>query len=229
MPSVGEEGQEYNNIGGLDEENDLEKTRSLSPEQTRTVGEEVKLHAPKPSLPANAAKRQVEQVTRTDSDRAASYGIGRRSFDERSRSREALRKKPSTSFSSGSVEQTSDDEHGIPEIGQRVPMAAHLGDVQAPSPGPSEGRNHSRKGSSRNLPPGSYGMHGHGNVPLDKLEKEYYQKHPELKEKEMHKKIHDRQNDYAMSKDDLNRLVRETPNRQSASSKTQLWLPHHLI
>lgn len=217
MPSVGEEGLEYSAVADeIEHDNEREeKSRAASPEQTRTVAEDLKLHAPKPSLPAKSAKQRVMAVTRTDSDKAASYGIGRPSYEERAASREGIKKKASTSFSTGSDHgQQTEDDHGIPEIGQRVPMNPHLGDVQAPSPAPSESsKNHRRNHSSRGLPPGSYGLHGHGKAPQDKLERAYYEKHPELLKKEEHTPIHDRQNDYAMNSTDLNKLVRDTASR----------------
>lgn len=222
MPSVGEEGLEYSAVADeIEHDSEKPKSRAASPEQTRTVDAGLQLHAPKPSLPAHSAKQRVSAVTRTDSDKAASYGIGRPGGpEERAASRDGLKKKPSTTFSttSDSGHQT-DDEQGIPEIGQRVPMNPHLGDVQAPSPAPgAEGsprRHHGRKHSARGLPPGSYGLFGHGITPQDKLEKAYYQKHPELVEKEHHTPLHDRQNDFAMSSSDLNKLVRDTASRGS--------------
>lgn len=228
MPSVGEEGMEYGAVTGEIEYDSGEKGpfRSTSPEQTRTIAEDLKLHAPKPSLPADSAKQRVMAVTRTDSDRAASFGIGHPCAEDRAVSRDGIKKRPSTSFSTTSEHgQQTDDEHGIPEIGQRVPMNRHLGDVQAPSPGPSEGstKNHVRKHSARALPPGSYGLHGHGVAPQDKLEKEYYKKHPELLKKEEHTPLHDRQNDYALSSNDLNRLVRDTASRGSGLGEQ--WKP----
>lgn len=158
MPSVGEEGVEYSAVA--DELKSGER-RTASPEQTRTVAQDLKLHAPKPSLPAASAKQQVMAVTRTDSDRAASFGIGRpgSTAGERSASRNSNRKRPGSSYSAHSDHHT-DDEHGIPEIGQRVPMNPHLGDVQAPSPGPGPSeaagkKHHGRKHSARSLPPGA--------------------------------------------------------------------------
>jgi hypothetical protein len=224
LPSVGEEGAEYNAVAQSLERRSQEQSRSRtsSPEQTRTVAEDLKLHAPKPSLPADSAKARVQAVTRTDSDKAAAYGIGRPSLQERGLSRESIKKRPSSSYSNGSDQgQVTEDEHGIPEIGQRVPMNPNLGDVQAPSPGPgAEGaqqRHHHRKHSSRSLPPGSYGLHGHGQAPHDKLEKAFYQKHPELLKEEQNV-LHQRQNDFAMSSEDLNKLVR---SRAEAAGKFQ--------
>ena len=218
MPGVGEEGMEYSAVA---DEIGREQSRSRAsfPEQTRMVAEDLKLHAPRPSIPAHSAKQRVAAVTRTDSDKAASFGIGRPSQgEEGAPSRDAIRKKASTSFSTTSDTQHTDDEHGIPEIGQRVPMNPLLGDVQAPSPKPEDSpRHHHRKGSSRSLPPGSYGLHGHGLTAQDKLEKAYYEKHPEIREKEQqsHGSREHRQSDYAMSSADLNRLVRDTASRGS--------------
>jgi hypothetical protein len=215
MPSVGEEGLEYSIITS-----ELQGEGTESAEQTRTVAQDLKLHAPKPSLPAASAKEQVMNVTRTDSDRAASFGIGKPGYLEgRSTSRNGLRKKSSTTFSATSEDHQTDDEHGIPEIGQRVPMNPHLGDVQAPSPAPTSdgnGNNHNRRHSSRGLPPGSYGMHGHGVESQDELDRAYYKKHPELLQRGHHTPLHDhRQTDFALSSSDLNKLVRDTANRKS--------------
>ena len=212
IPSVvGEEGLEYASL--VDE--------ASSPEHTRTVGD-LKLHAPKPSLPAVSAKQRVMTVTRTDSDRAASFGIGKASSnDDAVPSNRSLKKKASTTSQLSNTESHIDDEQGIPEIGQQVPMYPNAGDVQAPSPAPSaaEGkRHHNRKTSSRGIPPGSYGLHGHGlggQDKLDKLDKAYYEKHPEALNKEKIKHHHDRANDFSMSKDDLEKIVRETASRGS--------------
>lgn len=204
MPSLGEEGMEY---AALPEE---PKKEEPNEGETRTVGDDVKLAEPKPKLPAQTAKDRVATVTRTDSDRAASFGLGKPSSEK------SLRKKASTT-SQLSGNSVGDDREGIPEIGQRIPLLAHAGDVQAPSPapGPGEGlapRHHSRKTSARGfvgLPEDSYGLHGHGKTPTDKLEKDYYEKHPELAEKEkvFQRHEHDRASDFALSKDDLNKIV----------------------
>ncbi|KAF7546757.1 hypothetical protein G7Z17_g8196 [Cylindrodendrum hubeiense] len=212
MPSVGEEGLEYSAVTEEFEAEKKEEERASSPEQTRTIAEDLKLHAPKPSLPAQSAKQRVQAVTRTDSDKAAAFGIGRPA------SRGSLKKKPSTAFSATESQPDVDDDQGIPEIGQRVPMNPHLGDVQAPSPAPGSDefkKNHHRKHSSRGGPPGSYGMHGHGVAPQDKLDKAYYEKNPHIFDREHKTPLHDRQNDFAMSKDDLNKLVRDTASHGS--------------
>ncbi|KAJ4328158.1 hypothetical protein N0V84_001360 [Fusarium piperis] len=215
MPSIGQEGLEYSTIANelkAEEEETGEKPSAASPEHTRTVAKDLKLHAPKPSLPAHSAKQRVQAVTRTDSDKAASFGIGRPT------SRDGVKKKASTSVSASEGRPEIEDEQGIPEIGQRVPMNPHLGDVQAPSPAPGSDepkKHHHRKHSSRGGPPGSYGLHGHGVAPQDRLEKDYYDKHPEALKREHQTPLHDRQNDYALSSNDLNKLVRDTRNRGS--------------
>lgn len=211
---VGEEGMEY---AALAEQVASSREASTSPTQTRTVGEDLKMHAPKATMPAQSAKQRIMQVTRTDSDRAASYGIGKPSNELPSSSTRSLKKKASSAsaLSHRSHSEAEDEERGIPEIGQHVPLLAHAGDVQAPSPAPgalavSEPKNHKRKTSSRGLPPGSYGLHGHNVVPQDKLEKEYYQKHPELLKLEHHIYQHDRATDFSMSREQLNKMVRDS-------------------
>lgn len=207
LPSVGQEGMEYGAI---------EQNATLAAiHQTSVVSDKLELHAPKPGLSPETAKDRVAAVTRTDSDKAASLGFGRpTSSRDRSSSRQGHRRQPSSTFS-----VHSDHEHdGIPEIGQRVPIARHLGDVQAPSPDVDPEvvqRHHQRRHSARNLPPGSYGLHGHGEHEGN-LHKAYYDKHPELRQKE-HVRHHERANDFSMSKNDLNRLVRDTANRPDSS------------
>ncbi|KAJ2897921.1 hypothetical protein MKZ38_004296 [Zalerion maritima] len=216
MPSLGEEGMEY---AVLPETKEEEQEEQVAEGETHTVGDDVKLAAPKPKLPAQTAKDRVAAVTRTDSDRAAAFGIGRPSSEERS-----LRKKGST-VSQVSGTDMGDDKEGIPEIGQRIPLLSHAGDVQAPSPAPgsTEGlapRHHSRQTSARgfvDLPNDSYGLHGHGRAPRDKLDKAYYEKHPELLQRErvFQRHEHDRANDFSLTSDDLNSIVRETRTKSA--------------
>ncbi|KAI2469652.1 altered inheritance of mitochondria protein 21 [Annulohypoxylon bovei var. microspora] len=229
MPNVGEEGREYAfAVEGLSTTPSQSRRSSTSPEQTRTVGEDIKLYAPKPTMPAENAKQRVAQVTRTDSERAATFGIGRSSFEDQAYSGRSLKKKGSTTSQlSHQSEPFTEDEHGIPEIGQRVPMLIYAGDVQAPSPAPApraasvDGtkpvRHHARKTSSRggfgDLPSDVYGLRGHGVASTDKLEKAYYEKHPDALHKERYNHLHDRVNDYSMSSENLNKIVRDTASR----------------
>lgn len=225
LPGPGEEGREYAVIEDHSNPPEPSRQSSASPEQTRTVGEDIKLYAPKPTMPAQSAKQRVAAVTRTDSDRAAAFGIGRPSSTEQHASNRSLKKKASTASQLSQTAADVEDELGIPEIGRRVPMYPNAGDVQAPSPAPTSApsesvkpsRNHHvRKSSSRGfneLPPGSYGLHGHGVASTDKLDKAYYEKHPEVHQKEKYKYLHDRPNDFSLSSEDLNKIVRETASR----------------
>lgn len=225
LPSIGQEGNEYADFSGAE---DL----SSSPSQTRSIANDLKLHAPKPSLPANAAKARVATVTRTDSDQAAAFGIGRpRTEDGPSTNRSLKSKASSLSINNGSDRPVSgqEEEHGIPIQGQRVPMYPNAGDVQAPSPSPyttqfppgigyhndgSKARHHGRRTSARGFegPPGAYGLHGHGIQHSDRFEQAYYQKHPELLKKETPHYQEERAA-FAMSSEDLNKIVRDTASR----------------
>lgn len=115
-----------------------------------------------------------------------------------------------------------DHHDGIPAFGVQVPLLMDRGDVQAPSPGPTQsqhapgigffndgsGKNHHRKRSSRHEfgPPDSYGLHGHGQLPQDQFEREWIQKHPDLAAKEGYATFQPRPST-AMSMEQLNKLV----------------------
>lgn len=229
IPSLGEEGIEYEdlNVGNVPE------SHSQSPAETRNVGSDLKLHAPRPSLPTSSANAKVAAVTRTDSHQAAAVGlgaVGSPTFDEaperpsRSLHSKTSDSRPDSSIASSDRHQSLhlDEEHGIPEIGQRVPMYPNAGDVQAPSASPSEhgpqrpGRDHHRTRSSRetSLPPGSYGLHGHGVQPNDKFEKAWYEKHPDEYVKEEQGQygpgVGTPRPDSALSSNDLNKIVRDS-------------------
>lgn len=248
LPSVGQEGDEYADL--LYENKIPAAALDLEAEpQTRNVGGDLLLHAPKPSLPTASAKTQVEAVTQTTSKQAAALGIGKPSTpaqddaEHSSNPLTPLRSKPSFSrpTSSASNERRTsvynNEDQGPAELGMRVPINPLLGDVQAPSPaefgtgrpgsmgGPNgergyKKRNHGRTASGREvfLPPGSYGLHGHG-VPVtqDKFEKDWYAKHPD-------QYLHDEdqghysstgtgRGEFAMSSEDLNQIVRRTASR----------------
>ncbi|MBE3050492.1 altered inheritance of mitochondria protein 21 [Candidatus Bathyarchaeota archaeon] len=215
IPSLGEEGSEYAAV--TDELQEPE-----DPEQTRTIGGDMKLHEPKPSLPVQSAKQRVAAIARIDSDRAASsFGIGKSPGDTSLTTSPRI-KKSTTSFMSAEEGRDVDEEHGMPEIGQRVPMDRTTGDVQAPSAPSSpvagkRGKHHGSRPTSR----GSdyYGRHGHGHISNDRLEKEYYNKHPEELQKERTRPYHERQHDYAMSRNELNGIIRDTADRGSGLGK----------
>ncbi|KAG4427714.1 hypothetical protein IFR05_016804 [Cadophora sp. M221] len=238
LPSIGQEGNEY-----ADFSTPVEEQLGTSPTQTRNVANDLKLHAPKPSLPVSSAKARVSTVTRTDSGQAAAFGIGKPPGDDKEPQARSLKAKASfaSQTSVGGTERppsSAESEHGIPEIGQRVPMYPNAGDVQAPSPAPfaqpyapgigfhndgSKPRHHGRKTSARghDIPPDAYGRYGHGVIPHDRFEKAYYEKHPELFKKELGQYGEGRP-EWAMSSDDLNKIVRETASRGAGSGSHNL-------
>lgn len=230
MPSLGQEGSEYADAFSVPE--DL----SSSPTQTRNIANDLKLHAPKPSLPVSSAKQRVSAVTRTDSGTAATYGLGMASSDDKKDEANVI----SQAALGAGIERppsSHNNEDGGIDVGQRVPMYPTAGFVQAPSPASfatpfaqgvgfhndgtqKQGRHHARKPSAKGFegPPGSYGLHGHGVLPHDRFEKEYYQKHPELLKKETGQyggAIGEGRGEWAMSSEDLNKIVRETASRGS--------------
>ncbi|KAE8390488.1 altered inheritance of mitochondria protein 21 [Aspergillus alliaceus] len=232
IPSLGEEGIEYEDLNVANISESRRESQHPTPAEMRNVGSDLKLHAPRPSLPSSSAKAKVQAVTRTDSRQAAAAGLGGtvsptpdEHHERRTRSLQS-RTSYSRADSSTSFDRPlsmNGDEHGIPEIGQRVPMYPNAGDVQAPSPSPyvleqqsgqRSGRSHNRTRSGReaSLPPGSYGLHGHGVQPNDRFEKAWYEKHPEEYVKEEQGQygpgVGSPRPDWAMSSDDLNKIVR---------------------
>lgn len=243
LPSIGQEGMEYGEIQ-YEPEKPASALGADAAAQTRNVAEDLHLHAPKPSLPKSSAVAQVQAVTRTDASSAAVHGLGKPPTPgqdehaphdtlDRVRSRASF-SRPNSSASGnrrGSVVYA--DEHGPAELGLRVPINPLLGDVQAPSPAPAspnhtgangdpKRRHHVRTKSGRDvLPPGSYGLHGHGVAPSDPFEKDWYAKHPEeLVHEEAHghgvyEGIGSGRGAFALSSDDLNKIVRNTASRGS--------------
>lgn len=212
IPSLGEEGIEY---ADLDVGN-MSDIHNQAPKETRNVSSDLKIHAPRPSLPSSSAKAKVQVVTRTDSRQAAAAGLGR---DRPSRLLHSRASGSRTGSSPASSERRLSaqlgDDHGI-----RVPMYPNAGDVQAPSPSPyldqgcqRPGRHHNRTRSGRDssLPPGSYGLHGHGVQHADKFEKAWYEKHPDeyVKEEGQYGPgVGTPRPSWALSSDDLNKIVR---------------------
>ena len=242
LPTIGQEGSEYAGYFAAGDDS------SNSPAQTRNVAGDLKLHAPKPSLPTSSAKQRVSAVTRTDSGQAAAFGIGNATSDDRDPASRSLKAKASfaSQVSNGPERPPSsnvESEHGIPEIGQQVPMYPNAGDVQAPSPSPYQAvfppgvgfhndgikpRHHARKSSGRgtDIPFDAYGKHGHGQLPHDRFEKAYYEKHPELLKKETghyHGPFAEDRPEWAMSSDDLNKIVRDTASRGAAGVGTPIF------
>ena len=241
LPSVGQEGSEYADINYPKEETEEQKSGQNEPQNTRNVAGDLPLHAPKPSFSKDNAKQRVAPVTRTDSGQAASAGLGKASTPSDDKDPHSRPLKPKVSFRSTSAASTerptsaqAEDEHGIPEIGQRVPMHPDAGDVQAPSPSPFQQqfpagigfhnsgvakppKHHRRTPSGREvLPPGSYGLHGHGMQAGDQLEQHWYAKHPEALDQENGEYaagIGGARGEWALSSDDLNKLVRDTASK----------------
>lgn len=248
LPSLGQEGNEYADLEPQEQDTAEGTAEQSSPTQTRNVGSDLPLHAPTPSLATSSAKARISTVTRTDSSQAVAAGIGKtgppsiRADDKDPHTRD-LQAKASfpRSGSSASTERPAsamlESEHGIPEIGQRVPMHPNAGDVQAPSPSPfaqtgptgigfhndgtqRPGRHHGRTRSGREVfhgPPGSYGLHGHGTPNNDKFEKAWYDKHPDALAREENGQygpgIGGTRGEWALSSDDLNKIVRQTATR----------------
>ncbi|KAG5296690.1 DUF3210 superfamily domain-containing protein [Histoplasma ohiense] len=252
LPSVGQEGMEYEGLDYQNASMENREESHDPPMETRNVNRDLHLHAPKPSLPSSSAEAQVRAVTRTSPQQAAAAGFGNATsspdLDDMDRPGSG-NLMPSLSQQVSSFSSTNrrtsiqyGEEGGIPEIGQRVPMDPNAGDVQAPSPSPycDEGRHHGvssggrqragnihqRSKSSRenSLPPGSYGLHGHGVHPTGNFERAWYDKHPDELAREEQGLYgpglgHERP-EWALSGDDLNRIVK-------TSASTGLGLATH--
>lgn len=195
LPSIGQEGSEYAGLETLSRQNTGTKEQ---PHQTKTAAD-LPLHAPTASVPISTAKSRIQAVTRTDSSQAMAAGIGSLAPGS-SHGADSGRSDSSAGRSRPSSMMQEDDEQGIPEIGVQVPMYPNAGDVQAPTPSPFEhgtstgvgffnkgghqktGRHHGRTKSGREIfhgPPGSYGLHGHGVIPDNEFEQDWYKKHPD--------------------------------------------------
>lgn len=231
LPSIGQEGAEYASFEDLSRTVSREE-QTGSPHHTKNVSGDLPLHAPKASLASSTAKSRIQTVTRTDSSQAAAHGLGKLPSEDRAHlGPESVRSGSSAGNRTrpGSVHREKDDEHeGIPWIGVQVPMYPNAGDVQAPTPSPYEqhgspslgftqkpsGRRHERTKSGREIfhgPPGSYGLHGHGVIPKDEFQQQWYAKHPEDLKREKageyghHVRVE--RKDYHWVGDDLVKLV----------------------
>lgn len=247
LPSIGQEGLEYASI----QYEPVVPSSALAADaaaQTRSVGHDLQLHAPRPSLPQSSAKARVEAVTRTDSSQAAQHGFGKPptpAHDDHEPLRQIRTRssfsRPASSASHERRRSLGYAEDQTPgELGLRVPINPQLGDVQAPSPAPfgsvltpsqtgDNRRRHHRTKSGREvfLPPGSYGLHGHGLPPVDKFEKDWYAKHPEeLQHEEAHghgvyEGLGSGRGTFALSSNDLNRIVRGTASRGAGNGRSR--------
>jgi hypothetical protein len=117
-------------------------------------------------------------------------------------------------------------EQGIPEIGMQIPLNPNAGDVQAPSPAPTQSqfapgigffndgsaRAHIRRKSSRQEfgPPGSFGLHSHGQEPHDQFEREWIAKNPERAALEGSNSYGTPRPETALTSAELNKLVNQS-------------------
>ena len=242
LPSIGQEGNEYADLAH--ENSALKPAPGVeAAAQMRNVGGDLQLYAPKPSLPTASAKTQVEAVTKTTSKQAAALGIGKPSTpvpDDQEhgpvplRAKSSFSRPPSSSSNERRASVQYGEEQGPAELGMRVPINPLLGDVQAPSPAPfgdrpssmggnngayGQRKRHTRTVSGREvfLPPGSYGLHGHGVAAQDKFEKDWYAKHPEQylhdEDRGHYSSTGTGRGEFALSSEDLNHIVRSTASR----------------
>ena len=144
----------------------------------------------------------------------------------------------------GSMYNDGNHEQGIPEIGQQIPLNPMAGDVQAPSPAPTQSqfapgigffndgsaRAHVRRKSSRQEfgPPDSFGLHSHGQQPHDQFERDWIAKHPREAAQENLNAYGTPRPETALSSAILNKLVNQTPDvgmgRRMSSRTWSLWL-----
>ena len=167
LPSIGQEGNEYADIDySSSAPEDAPEAEGAA--QMRNIGGDLKLHAPKPSLPQASAKAQVKAVTRTDDQQAAAHGFGKAgtpatpTYEEsdplglsprlKATSITQSSSQPSAPVSRRQSIAPGEDEQESAELGLRVPINPNAGHVQAPSPAP-----HSAHPDHH-----VHGHHGHG-------------------------------------------------------------------
>ncbi|CCU81912.1 hypothetical protein BGHDH14_bgh04592 [Blumeria hordei DH14] len=228
LPSVGQEGIEYSEAYVVHEE----KTDELS--KNCGIDSGPKIYAPKPSLPNSNTKKMVLAASSQEYEQDSTENYRKPIINgENYNAPSPLKTNSQPAFHcSNSAERpaaNTGNENGIPQIGQIVPMYPHAGDVQAPPPAQnyttpstetglfSDGatvKHHGRKlsGLGHEIPPDAYGRYGHGIITQDPFEKAYYKKHPELLKKEIGS-YGDGRTEWAMSSEDLNKIVHETASR----------------
>lgn len=178
LPTLGHEGIEYEDSHPETTADSQSEAQEPLVEQKRDIGSDVKLHAPKPSLPTSTARAEVHAVTHTNPQQAAAVGSGKMVSPNPDQpdldSRPLVETNSSqTGSNAPSIERRTStqlgDEQGIPEIGQQLPMYPVAGDVQAPS------------ASSRDSVPTSpsHARSSREMQPDDKFEKVRYDKYPD--------------------------------------------------
>lgn len=212
MPSVGQEGMEYAELDyqkASDHEEEQEE-----PAQLKSVKSDLQIFAPRPSLPKASTRAQVEDMARAVSQH----------------SERPTRRTWSKDHSRTTSSVASHDSLDTHDTGLQVPMDPNAGDVQAPTPTDSaaQARSKSKCGRESVLPPGSYGLHGHGVTPNDSFEKAWYEKHPDEFKREalgQHLPASERPRPTsALSGDDLNKLVRSSADKGSGLGKLYVLL-----
>jgi hypothetical protein len=222
LPGLGEEGNEYSSMPS-----------GTSPTHTRNVAGDLPLHAPKAGI-SSGHQTSISNLTRSDASSAAAPDAVQPHTQHSSKPPSIKAHSPlptPRSRPESTYEMENEHKHGIPHLGPYVPMYPDAGDVQAPSPAPFSPQptgvgyfnDGSRPGSSSHgrrrsaqlahLPPGSYGLHGHGVMPHDQFEQSWYSKHPQERAKEeqgAYGPINTPRGEYSLSSDDLNKLVRSS-------------------
>ncbi|SMR47076.1 unnamed protein product [Zymoseptoria tritici ST99CH_3D1] len=172
-------------------------------------------------MPPQDAGVSMRRVTSNEPRRAPSVENQLRAKASFNRSSSSLQPLERTTSRPGSV-HGDDFEHGIPEIGQQIPLNRWAGDAQAPSPALAQpqhsagigffndgsSRAHHRKRSSRHEfgPPDSYGIR-HDQDRQDQFEQEWIRKHPQEAAKEGFHHTHLPKPETALTSEQLNRLI----------------------
>jgi len=172
--------------------------------------------------PQDGTTSPMRRVTSNEPRRPSSIDQSLRAKASFNRSSVSLQPLERTTSRPGSIHGGDDEEHGIPAIGQQIPLNRWAGDAQAPSPAAAlsqhapgigffndgSSKNHHRKRSSRHEfgPPDSYGIR-HDQDHQDQFEQEWIRKHPQEAQKEGYLLQHLPKPETALSSDQLNRLI----------------------
>lgn len=138
LPSVGQEGLEYDSYDQLPPEAHGVSVNGseASPQQTVNVSANMTLHQPKASVPQSTAKSRISTVTRTDSTQAAAAGIGRARPDD------DVHRTPADSTTSLTPSTTRDSDLRRVPSAEPHPLRQQIGNNRSTS-----SLRHSRPGS----------------------------------------------------------------------------------
>lgn len=128
LPTLGQEGTEYEDLHSGTTVDGRSQVQEPPVEQKRDIGSDVKLHAPRPSLPSSTARAKVQAVTHTNSYQAAASGFGKAVSPSHDQPDLDNRPRSNTNGSeTASIEHRTSaqprDEQGIPGIGQQDELA----------------------------------------------------------------------------------------------------------